>query len=285
MKKIITLLVFGCAVLSTRAVDVSETLYINRGEFVASDGNAFAYMAFNRTQNFAKENAIIEVGVDDNLELKIINNDTIVHGFNVKNYIGVDSEIQPGDSITVTCSFSSESVFVYYDSYNYPNNVYMGLSGMIVVSDNSFSKFYWNIKEHQQTYNDTIAKGYSVDWQSYYPDYFTINGESAPNINIDTKARVTGSVNETIYLYITNTGQSIHSMHFHGYHLEIMYSSKYTAHVGRSKDTFPIHSLEGLVLKLVPDKTGEYPVHDHNLVTVSGGGIYPMGMFITMLIQ
>ena len=279
------LIVLSCVITSAMAADVSETLYINRGEFVASDGNTFAYMAFNRTLVFEKENAIIEVNIGDNLEIKIINNDTIVHGFDIKNYVGVNNVIQPGDSVTVTCTFSSEKVLVYYDSYNYPNNTYMGLSGMIAVSDNSFSKFYWNVKEHQQTYNDTIANGYSVDWQTYYPDYFTINGESAPNINVDAKARITGAVNETIYLYITNTGQSTHSMHFHGYHLEIVYSSKYPSHVGRSKDTFPVHSLEGLVLKLIPDKPGEYPVHDHNLVTVSGGGIYPMGMFITMLIQ
>jgi hypothetical protein len=51
------------------------------------------------------------------------------------------------------------------------------------------------------------------------------------------------------------------------------------------KDTFPIQPLETLLLQLVPHQVGEYPVHDHNLVAVSAGGIYPNGMFLTLLIQ
>ena len=120
---------------------------------------------------------------------------------------------------------------------------------------------------------------------NYYPDYFTVNGKSNPDINNDADARVIGGVGDTIRIYIANTGQSIHSMHFHGYHLRILYSSENVTHVDRSKDTFPIKSMETLVLELVPDKVGEYPVHDHNLVAVTGGGIYPNGMFLTMLIQ
>ena len=70
-----------------------------------------------------------------------------------------------------------------------------------------------------------------------------------------------------------------------GYHLEIISSSENESHEGRSKDTFPIKSSQSMILELIPDKTGEYPVHDHNLVAVSGGGIYPNGMFLTMLIE
>ena len=84
---------------------------------------------------------------------------------------------------------------------------------------------------------------------------------------------------------MANTGQSIHSMHFHGYHATILYSSKNQTHVGRSKDTFPIHSMQTLVLQIVPDKPGTYPVHDHNLVAVTGNNVYPNGMFTTLLIN
>ncbi len=77
----------------------------------------------------------------------------------------------------------------------------------------------------------------------------------------------------------------IHSLHFHGYHLKIVFSSKTPSNVGRLKDTFPVHSMESIILELIPDQVGEYPVHDHNLVAVSGGNIYPNGMFLTLLIQ
>jgi len=51
------------------------------------------------------------------------------------------------------------------------------------------------------------------------------------------------------------------------------------------KDTFPVYSMETVVLELVPNQVGEYPVHDHNLVAVSGASMYPNGMFLTLLID
>jgi hypothetical protein len=34
----------------------------------------------------------------------------------------------------------------------------------------------------------------------------------------------------------------------------------------------------------VPDKPGEYPIHDHNLVAVTGGGMYHAGMISTIVV-
>jgi FtsP/CotA-like multicopper oxidase with cupredoxin domain len=141
------------------------------------------------------------------------------------------------------------------------------------------------MKDHQKSYNMDLSQGFSVDWSDYYPNYFTVNGASNPHINADTNARVVGSVGDTIKIYMVNTGQSIHSMHFHGYHSKIVYSSKYSSHISRIKDTFPVHSMEVVIIELIPDQVGEYPVHDHNLVAVSGGNIYPNGMFVTILIE
>lgn len=285
MKKAFSLFIFSCIAVVSIGANVSETLYINRGEFSASGGVTFGYTAFNHSSVFENENARIEVGVGDDLEIKLINNDTLTHGFDIKGYSGVSTTIQPGDSVTVVCSFVAESVFIYYDYLDYPVNTYMGLAGMIVASSNQYSKFYWNIKEHEKSFNDTIAGGYSVDWQQYYPDYFTINGNSSPDINTDVDARVTGSVGDTIHIYMVNTGQSVHSIHYHGYHAEIIYSSKYPAHQGRMKDTFAVSPMEIVQLQLIPNQEGEFPVHDHNLVAVTAGNIYPNGMFLTILIQ
>ena len=145
--------------------------------------------------------------------------------------------------------------------------------------------FFWNIKEHNVSWNQLILNGGNVDWTKYDPDYFTINGNSSPHINHDSLARISGDVGDSIMLYIANTGQSIHSLHFHGYHATIISSSLYPGHNGWLKDTFPIKPMETLILILVPDKPGEYPVHDHNLVATTGNGWYPNGMFTTMLIQ
>ena len=224
------------------------------------------------------------MNIGDSLHLKVINNDTITHGFDIKWTTGLSNTIASGDSIEITFSSQNIGSYIYYDPLNYPNNAYVGLSGIIAVGSNSNS-YFWNIKDHQLTWNDSIANGNNVNWSNYYPDYFTINGQSNPNINLDTTARVTGFVGDTILIYMANTGQAEHSIHFHGYHCNILFSSYKPSHVGRSKDTFPVKIMESYVLMLIPDKPGEYPVHDHNLLSVTGGGLYPFGMFLTLLIQ
>ncbi|MBL4707725.1 MAG: multicopper oxidase domain-containing protein [Flavobacteriales bacterium] len=280
-------LTFFCCILFNigYGATINQILHINSGYYMAVDSSQFPYYSFNESANFQAENKRIIIAPNDSLFLMIINTDSITHGFNIKNYVGVNRTILAGDTAYVSCSFSVSGMHIYYDSYNYPNNRYMGLSGMIVVENSTASKFFWNIKEHQKLWNKFISTGTAVTWQNYYPDYFTINGKSNPHINSDTTARVIGKLGDTIRIYIANTGQSVHSLHFHGYHSSIIYSSKHPIHVGRLKDTFSVYRMESLILELIPDQKGEYPVHDHNLVAVSGGHIYPNGMFLTILIQ
>lgn len=241
-------------------------------------------MAFNASKGFQQRNERLEVSFGDSLELTVVNNDSEIHGFKVKNHPSGQVQINPGDSATVMLSFVQPGLFIYYDPLDSPNNSYMGLAGMIIVKDNNYKSFYWNIKEHMTAFSDDISNNVSVDWSTYDPGYFTVNSLSFPDINADASARISGKVGDTIYLYMANTGQSVHSIHFHGYHAEIISSSSHPNHKGRSKDTFPINKMSTLILRLVPDKPGEYPIHDHNLVAVSGGGIYPNGMFSTILI-
>jgi FtsP/CotA-like multicopper oxidase with cupredoxin domain len=263
------------------ALQVKDTVYINRGTFTAFNSDQFAYLAFNETSNFNQENARFVMNTNDTLVLRVINNDSLEHGFAVKN-TNINSLLNSGDSITISYSSALNTAAIFYDpllDYNY-----LGLSGMIVVTNHA-RNFFWNMKDHQQSWNDSIANSNAVNWSDYYPDYFTINGRSNPDINTDSSARVRGNVGDTIHIYMVNTGRSLHSIHFHGYHSTIIGSSKFPTHVGRSKDTFPVYAMDYLVLELVPDQKGEYPVHDHNLVAVSGGGMYPNGMFLTLLID
>jgi FtsP/CotA-like multicopper oxidase with cupredoxin domain len=272
---------------NSEAITVSDTVYINRGEMMAVDSSYIPYLAFNSTSEFKKLNKRLHVSIGDSLRLTIINTDSVDHGFDIKYYSGLSTVIQPLDSATVTFTFPAIGAHIYYDPTNSEGYRYMGLAGMIVVEDpnSSSTSFYWNIKDHQKSFNETIGQGLAVDWSEYYPDYFTINGNSNPHINDDSDARVVGNVGDTILIYMVNTGQSLHSLHYHGYHSEIKYSSKFPTHVGRLKDTFAIPSMETVLVELIPHQLGEFPVHDHNLVAVSGGNIYPNGMFLTMLIN
>ncbi len=270
---------------SANADIVFYRLFINAGTYTAVDSAEFSMAAFNRTTQFEAENVRLTLMLGDTLEVRVINNDTLEHAFRIKDKTSQQS-IAPNDSILISQYFSNgNEVFIYHDPLSYPRMTARGLAGLIYVCDNNYTTFFWNIKEFQKDWVSIHVNGGSVDWAAYYPDYFTINGHSNPHINQDSMARVVGGVGETLRVVIVNTGQSIHSMHFHGYHAEIIYSSEKPNHVGRLKDTFPLKPMESLILEIIPDKTGEYPVHDHNLVVVSAGGVYPNGMFLTMLIQ
>ena len=284
MKKNI-LVLLGCIFLANCSLSatINEHLYILRDSLTFSDGSKVPYITFNAVETFNSSNARIELDVSDQLDLWVVNSDTVVHEFAIKGITSTYS-IPAGDSILTSNVFTDAGVFIFYDPLNYPNNAYIGLSGMIAVKDHQHTSFFWNIKEHKDSWNNLVASGGTVSWNNYYPNYFTINGNSAPNINADTDARVIGGVGDTLMIYVTNTGQSIHPLHFHGYHVEVIYSSKFPTHIGRFKDSEGLYSFEGSVFRLVPDQPGEYPVHDHNLVATTGGNVYPLGMFLTMLI-
>ncbi|MFT5969981.1 MAG: FtsP/CotA-like multicopper oxidase with cupredoxin domain [Flavobacteriales bacterium] len=285
IKSIIFTLLFVLMFHLGKSETVSKTLYVNKGLYTAIDSSQFPFEAFNSSASFIAENTRLIIDVNDSLMLTIINTDSVAHGFAIKDYLELSEPIMPGDTFYAKCSFSTPGIHLYFDNVNYPNNTYMGLAGMIVVTNDNYPRFFWNIKEHEKELTTRVSNGESPTFENYNPDFFTINGNSNPNINLDSNARVSGIVGDTIRIYIANTGQSIHSIHFHGYHFTVVSSTKFPSHKGRSKDTFPIYSMEGLILELIPDQPGEYPVHDHNLSAVSGGKHYPNGMFLTMLIE
>ncbi|MFT7604741.1 MAG: FtsP/CotA-like multicopper oxidase with cupredoxin domain [Saprospiraceae bacterium] len=277
---------FFCAIQSYATL-IEDTVYINRGVMMTVDSTNIPYFAFNSTPLFEKENTRLILNIGDTMVLTVVNMDTLAHGFDIKGNIGIATNISALEIAIVSFSYQAEGAHIYYDHSASETFRYMGLGGMIVVKNPnvSASRFYWNMKEHQKSFNEDINQGLTVDWTTYYPDYFTINGNSNPHINTDANARVVGNVGDTIHIYMVNTGQSLHSIHFHGYHAKIIYSSKFPNHNGRLKDTFGIHSMEIIVIEMIPHQIGEYPVHDHNLVAVSGGNFYPNGMFLTTLIE
>jgi len=273
--------------LNSNSTDINQRVYINRGEMLTVDSLFIPALSYNSSATFNKQNVFIELLVGDTLRLTLINTDTVAHQFQIKNHASSIVTILAQDSVQASFIFFTENAYVFYDPSENERYRYLGLGSAILVKNQSStaSRFYWNINDHDVNFHNALAVGDAVDWESYYPRYFTINGNSNPYINQDPVARVIGAVGDTLRVYMVNTGVAIHSLHFHGYHATIVQSSKNPTHVGREKDTFPVHSMELVVIELVPDKVGEYPVHDHNLVAVSGGNIYPNGMFLTMLIQ
>jgi FtsP/CotA-like multicopper oxidase with cupredoxin domain len=284
MKKlyVMCLLLLG---VSVHAAIQNDELYIVSDSLTLVDNSKMPYQMFSSSAVMEDKNMVFNIQVGDTLKLRIHNLDSEVHNFQVKGTLYPVSSISSGDSVDVEMVFNDPGCYIYYDPLNFPDNKSMGLAGMINVKDHNHSSFYWNIKEFQKNKVFSVDSGNVQDWSDYYPNYFMINSKSNPGINMDLTARVTGEVGDTIMIYMCNTGQSIHSMHYHGYHLDLIHDSKFPNNEGRSKDTFALFPMESMVLRLIPDKPGEYPVHDHNLVGVTANMVYPNGMFTTLLIS
>jgi hypothetical protein len=260
-------------------------LLIRNEVLTFNDGQVLQRKVFNNTNNFQPSSSLVVLNENQQVYFNVVNLDSVVHRFQIGTLYS-SGPIQPNDTLLIGFNSIPSGIYRYVDPTNAPLNEYLGLSGILHVksSTDTFPSFYWNVQEHQSEWDPIISQGTSPDLAEYNPDYFTINGKSDPDINLDTLARITGNVGQEIRIIMVNSGISIHSMHFHGYHAEIIESSKFPSHLGRSKDTFPLYPKELLHLRLIPDKPGEYPIHDHNLVAVTGGGIYHSGMFSTILI-
>ena len=283
-------LILGFILLTTSFVASSATidvrLIISSGQISLTGGANVAGKTFSTNTSFQQSSDILIWTQNDDVNLRVVNFDSEDHGFIIDGYADYGT-IPAGDSIEQNILLNNLGVFRYYDPMNSPFNEYLGLNGVIhikAITDNT-PYFYWDIHEFESAWNTTITGGGSPLLSDYDPEYFTINGNSSPDINADPIARVVGSVGNEFKVVLVNNGLSIHSLHFHGYHLVIEHDSKSPIAIGREKDTFPIYPKESLILSCIPDKEGEYPVHDHNLVAVTGGGVYANGMFSTLLIS
>jgi hypothetical protein len=268
------------------ATKVFQNLYINRGTLITVKSTTLPFLAFNTGTVYNASNAALSCIKGDTLILTVTNKDTALHGFKVKNYPGISYTINPASFITCTLITSQCAVYAFYDHIGYPKYTYLGLAGMIAVKEKANDKaYFWNIKEHQTTYNQQLANGAAVNWLQYYPDYFTINSKSYSDIQNDPSAKITANKNDTVFIYVLNAGQSMHSLHFHGFHLKAEYADCKIIRQNWNKDTWGLFSMDVLVLKMIPDKTGKYSVHDHNLVAVTGGNTHPNGMLTIMQIN
>jgi FtsP/CotA-like multicopper oxidase with cupredoxin domain len=201
------------------SASVSVRLAIESGTLAFIDGQSVPYKIFTQnTSVFGKNSDLLIWNTGDVITLKVVNVDIVPHGFTIDGLVNYGS-IAPTDSIEQTFTLSTAGVHRYFDPLNDPYNQYTGLAGIVHVKDPAdlTSYFYWDLREHQVDWFNDILAGNSPLINQYDPKYFTINGNSEPDINLDAVARVIGSVGQELRVVIVNNGMSIHSMHFHGY--------------------------------------------------------------------
>jgi len=257
---------------------VSDTIYINSG-FLVTATDSFYVLSYNDSPTFNQSNYVINIDKDDTLLLSIKNNHSQKHNFNIDGISGIDtSAILFGSFKTISISGLQPNAYIFYDNYVY--NSYLGLKSVLVVKDYNYKHYVLNVREFMTDWNDKLFNSVTPT-SSYLPNCFTVNGKSYPDTKTDSLSKIVGNVGDTIIVYMVNSGLYHHAMHTHGYHILILKSNKEPHKIGRSKDSIALYTDEVLMTRVVPDQPGMYPIHDHNLISVTNGGNYPGGM-ITM---
>ncbi|MBD78609.1 MAG: hypothetical protein CL840_06805 [Crocinitomicaceae bacterium] len=284
-----TLIVVSLLLISTTLFGASSSkqINLNKGTLVTADSTKVPYYAFNKDTVFSQENERLLLTLGDTLLLTVYNRTSSAQRFVVQE-LAIDVSISGGASQLIKLTPAKAGVFVY-SAVNTGNEInHYGAAGMLVVTAPKYSKlvtFYWNIKDFEYAKVLDLDSGKTVDWKTYYPDYFLVNGKGKDQLVGDLVSNPVGKVGDSLLIMMANTGKAVHSIHFHGYHAIVLESNTKRVQKGSNKDTFPLATGDGLMVLMVPDKPGIYPVHDHNLIAVSGGGKYPNGVFMILDIK
>jgi len=271
-KLILALSIISC--FSVFGNNVYDTLYINK-DTVTIGAQNIQLCVFNDSSDFKPFNHLFELNNADTLHLHIVNNDSLDHSFTIDGII--DEAVPQLGVADVSLELGTNMAYRYYSKESYGH--LLGASGIIMKGYEMYSKFYWNMFEQSSSLSyDLAALTETQVPVTYLPDVFTINQKVYPQTNLDTLGKVVGNVGDTIIIATVNAGKMEHTLHFHGYHVEIMQVSQNSKMLGWSKDTYPLEVNEVIVVQLIPHQSGDYPVHEHNLLNVTSSGVYPGGM-------
>lgn len=261
---------------------ISDTLYIKKGVLNTSSGTT-ALCSFNFRDSLTPHNTNIQVLLDDTLHLTIINTDTLEHTFTIDGI--TNNSISSLATINIDIKFNLTGSYSYFSDKSYGQ--FIGAAGIISVVEKQDIHYYWNLFDIDSDLSFDLANTSvtSINQSNYTPDLFSINGFTYPNTNTDSLGHVVQNVGDTIYISIINSGNMEHTLHFHGYHVELLDVKVNKKQKGWLKDTFPVKIGEAMTVRLIPNQAGMYPVHDHNLINVTNAGLYPGGMITVLEIQ
>jgi DNA-dependent RNA polymerase auxiliary subunit epsilon len=265
---------------SSLCLKAADTLYINRDTLTITPV-LFQKAAFNVDTVFNAKNAVLDYSVGAPIDLVIINNDTVNHVVRLPNLSGTVN-ISPSSSASITINSLQQGTYLLYIESDM--GYFLGAGAVIRVGI-SGQKFAWDLWDQDPDLtNDFGNEVISQLPSTYRPTIFTINGV-VDHMTPNSGNVVTGNVGDTIYISVVNNGNMDHTLHFHGYHIEIIQSTHQAHSIGWFKDTFPILVKEAMTVRLVPHQPGEFPVHNHNLIATLFNNGYPRGMVTMLMIQ
>lgn len=234
---------------------------------------------FNATPVATDRPVHLHISVGDSLILRIFNN----------LQIAVDFAIDGQNQVSIPAN-SSRVLRMKFDDEGHH---YYGLGGalsalssgaMLIVGQKRAIAYYLKLSECDPNLNEQLLS--SGPKEAYYPTKFMVNDRQFDHKMHDHMSSVNASVGDSVQLFMYNASDFMHhAPHFHGFHVLIVRSAKIPFYEGMSKDSFGMPPKSVYELLLVPDKPGEYPIHNHNLITVTTDANYPGGMMAHMMIS
>mgnify|MGYP000032367912 CR=1 FL=1 len=266
------------AIVLHAELSFAQSFFLNKGTITEKQAT-IDILRLNQSSIFDSSNAVISISENQANQLIISNSFQRNLTFQIykTDDLILSELLKTGASKTIEIPSLTKGVY----RYQLKNGIeaQSGVKGLLLVGVKV--DFVWRIKELDMDY----AKAFLDDKLSntdYFPERFSINGFIYPQTMQDVKTKVNCKVGDTVDILIFNAGYMPHSMHVHGYHVLITESDSNPNQTGWSKDTFPVQKDRYCFIRLIPDKPGKYPVHDHYMGSVTVEGNYPGGM-ITML--
>ena len=279
-----------CLASSSIAATVAVDLYVRPGVLTTIDGRDL----LARCYTFAASGPaslpapIITLSEGDELQVTLHNQDDRPHGFEVVGLMGSGSAVAPGAAETFIVGFAATGTWLYRDPVGYPVNQGVGLAGAIEVTDPAAGhdqEFLWLLGDHSEEWMTADAAGETVDTGRYDPNYFTVNGLAGTATIDDPRAHITGRVGDDLLIRVVNGGLRLHSIHFHGYHVQVVARDGTPLAEPLEKDTIAVPVGGTAEFLLRPHQPGVFPIHDHVVLSVTGNGVYPLGMIVFTDIQ
>src|SRR5689334_8532833 len=101
------------------------------------------------------------------------------------------------------------------DNYAYDNTYAFDKQYTFVLSD-------MQSEAHAKDYDALHNGGEEFNWSQYRPDYFFINGKVWPDTLKDPRTNIEATIGQRVLVRLINTGYTLHSMHSHGFHFQVI---------------------------------------------------------------
>lgn len=126
-------------------------------------------------------------------------------------------------------------------------------------------------------WNLAVDAGELPDTSIYEPNYHLLNGLTFPETSVDPDTLIACHVGENVLLRMGNLGHVRQSIHFHGYHADMVRRNNVLEQMLPMKDTFPLPGYQTADVVLPVLQSGRFPVHPHSLTMTTDNGKYPFG--------